>query len=134
MWLLMKFRKCACLVCACVRNANLDNANGHVHSTAPTRSQLHRQRTLRNYRVDRSQEQETLTFFGLGSSSTGYHFWAFSLGIVRWPFPNFFVCSVADILAVVTKTWTSLFRVVDGAREEVVARVVKSDLAAPDAL
>ena len=41
-----------------------------------------------------------LTFFGWLSSSVGYHFWALvaGCGIVLWPFPNFFVSEVADIL------------------------------------
>ena len=44
-----------------------------------------------------------LTFLGCGSSSTGYHFWAFwfGCGTVLSPFPNFLVWPTveSDILA-----------------------------------
>ena len=63
-------------------------------------------RTLRpNHRFSRRRRRIQRTALGWGSSSTGYHFWAFWLacGIVLSPFPNFFVWPVADMLADVTK-------------------------------
>lgn len=58
-----------------------------------------------NHRFSRPGRRIQRTALGWGSSSTGYHFWAFWLacGIVLSPFPNFFVWPVADMLADVTK-------------------------------
>lgn len=91
------------IVCVCItQGAYLSNRRLDLESNI---SRVTQHRAHKCKAAHTAKKASILTFLGWLSSSMGYHFWALSAGTVRWPFPNFFVSDVADMLATLTKCW-----------------------------